>query len=357
MTHENHDHSGQNEDIWWQAVIRRDTHYEGVFTFGVRSTGIYCRPGCPSRKPRREQVQFYHTADEAEKAGFRPCKRCRPNQPISLDTQVELALHAARWLETHSDQRVTLKILGEAVGSSPYHLQRVFKAVMGVTPHQYAAQIKMRQFKDFLKDGEGVASAAFQAGFSSSSRIYEQGKERLGMTPGKYRRKGKQMEINYVIVDSPLGRMLVGATQKGICALSFGDRDDMLEDFLTTEYPAAILHKGDAGSLPWVYEILLHLEGLQPNLKLPLDIRATAFQMRVWEALRRIPYGETRTYSQVAVDIGQPTAVRAVASACAANPVSVVTPCHRVIRSDGSLGGYRWGLERKQALLEKEQKI
>jgi AraC family transcriptional regulator of adaptative response/methylated-DNA-[protein]-cysteine methyltransferase len=357
MTQENCKHTQRDENAWWQAVVRRDVCYDGVFTFGVRSTGIYCRPGCPSRRPRWEQVQFFATTDEAEEAGFRPCKRCRPNQPLHVAPQVELALLAAGWLEAHAGQRVTLKALGEAVGSSPYHLQRAFKSVMGVTPRQYAAQIQVQQFKGLLKEGEVVAAASFQAGFGSSSRVYEQGKERLGMTPGTYRRKGQDMQIQYVIVDSPLGRMLVGATHKGICALSFGDQDEALEAFLKAEYPAAVLQTGDEGFQPWVDEILQHLEGVQPNLDLPLDVRATAFQMRVWEALRKIPYGETRTYSEVAVEISRPAAVRAVASACAANPVSVVTPCHRVVRSDGGLGGYRWGLERKQALLEKEKKI
>lgn len=357
MTKEDIKITAHKEETWWQAVVRRDARYNGVFIFGVRSTGIYCRPGCPSRHPRREQVRFFATVEAAEDAGFRPCKRCRPDQASPVDVQVDLALRAARWLEAHAEQQVTLKRLGEAVGSSPYHLQRVFKAVMGVTPRQFAAQIKLQQFKELLKEGEAVSAATYRAGFGSSSRVYEQGKDRMGMTPGVYRRKGQNMEIAYVIVDSPLGRMLVGATPKGICALSFSDQDDALEAFLKAEYPAAGLRKEDGVTLPWVEEILLHLEGFQPNLELPLDVRATAFQMRVWEALRRIPYGERRTYAQVAVDIGQPAAVRAVANACAANPVSVVTPCHRVIRSDGGLGGYRWGLDRKKKLLEKEKKF
>ena len=246
--------------------------------------------------------------------------------------------------------------LGRQLGVSPYHLHRVFKQVTGLTPHQYAAALRLEQFKTNVKEGEQVTPALYGAGYGSNSRLYETAASRLGMTPASYRRGGKNMDIRYTFIECSLGRMLVAATHRGVCAVSFSDDEDALLEFLKGEYPAASLRRDDTFLKDQVCALLDYLGGIHPALELPLDLQATAFQMRVWEELRRIPYGETRTYSQVAASIGRPKAVRAVANACAANPAVLVTPCHRVVRGDGSPGGYRWGEMRKQALLALEQK-
>ena len=340
-----------DEDELWRALAGRDPRYNGRAYYAVRSTRIYCRPDCPSRRPRREQVIFFTTPEQAEAAGYRPCRRCRPRQAGA--PPVERAAQACRLIEREG--ALSLRELARRLGVSPSHLQRTFKAATGVTPRQYAARLKAEQFKSEVRAGQSVSGALYEAGYGSSSRLYETASRQIGMTPAAYRKGGKDMTIHYVITDSPLGRMLTAATDRGICAVYFGDSDAPLEAALAAEYPAARLVRGGSLSM-WVEALLAHLAGQQPHLDLPLDVRATAFQQRVWEELRRIPYGETRSYTQVAEAIGQPAAVRAVAHACASNPAAVVTPCHRVLRSDGSLGGYRWGLHRKQALLEQEKK-
>ena len=335
---------------YWRAVEARDARFYGAFVYGVRSTGVYCRPTCPSRRPRREQVLFFDRPEEAERAGFRACRRCRPKEAANGWLQ-----RLCDYMEANLDGPLTLKRLSEQVGLSPHHLQRSFKRAVGVTPRQYADGLRLASVKAGLRSGHNVTRALYDAGYGSSSRLYERSNSRLGMTPATYRQGGKNMRINYTIVDSPMGRLLVGATERGICAVSLGDSDRKLEAFLRTEYPKAEVRRDRNGLSRWVGAILKRLNGCERQLDLPVDVQATAFQWRVWEQLRAIPYGSTRSYSEVARAIGRPTAVRAVARACATNPISVVIPCHRVVREDGGLGGYRWGLERKRALLEQER--
>lgn len=342
------------EEKYWQAVLTRDTRSDGTFVYAVRSTGIYCNPSCSARRPRREQVVFFPQPEAAEQAGFRACKRCRPQEASVYELQAEMVQHACRYIETHLEGPLTLEALGKEVSVSPYHLQRVFKRIMGITPHQYAQAYRLGQLKQQLKEGETVTTALYNTGFGSSSRLYEQAPAQLGMTPATYRRGGKSTHIGYTIVDCPLGRLLIAATEKGICAICLGDSDADLEAALFSEYPAAEIQRDGVELSQWVNTLLSHLSGQQPQLDLPIDVQATAFQWRVWESLRAIPYGSTRSYGEIAQDLGDPKAARAVARACATNPVAIVVPCHRIVREDGSLGGYRWGLERKQQLLAQE---
>lgn len=342
------------EEKYWQAVLTRDTRSDGTFVYAVRSTGIYCNPSCSARRPGREQVVFFPQPEAAEQAGYRACKRCRPQEASVYELQAEMVQHACRYIETHLEGPLTLDALGKEVSVSPYHLQRVFKRIMGITPRQYAQAYRLGQLKQQLKEGETVTTALYNTGFGSSSRLYEQAPAQLGMTPATYRRGGKSTHIGYTIVDCPLGRLLIAATEKGICAICLGDSDADLETALFSEYPAAEIQRDGVELSQWVNALLNHLSGQQPQLDLPIDVQATAFQWRVWESLRAIPYGSTRSYGEIAQDLGDPKAARAVARACATNPVAIVVPCHRVVREDGSLGGYRWGLERKQQLLAQE---
>jgi AraC family transcriptional regulator of adaptative response/methylated-DNA-[protein]-cysteine methyltransferase len=338
-------------ETYWQAVLTRDRGADGTFVYGVRSTGVYCRPSCPARRPGREQVIFFPTLERAEEAGFRPCRRCHPRD---VDAQRALVEAACRTIETHLDGPLPLAVLGRAVGSSPYHLHRVFKRVMGLTPREYAAACRLDTLKARLREGEEVTNALYDAGYGSSRGLYEQALGQLGMTPATYRRRGGGMQIGYTIVDSPLGRLLVAATERGLCAVYPGDSDAALEAALRREYPAAGITAADGRLGPWVAAILRHLEGQPLPPDLPLDVQATAFQGRVWAALRAIPYGDTRSYGAVAAALGEQKAARAVAGACARNPVALVIPCHRVVQEDGGLGGYRWGVARKRQLLEQE---
>ncbi len=355
----------RSSDAFWLAVQTRDRAADGAFVYAVRSTGIYCRPSCPSRRPRRKQVSFFALPEAAEQNGFRACLRCHPRRVHLRDPKIEAVARVCREIEArisadasgNGDARITLASLGEKAGMSPHQLERAFRSVMGITPRQYADAKRMRQLKSRLKKGDDVTTALYDAGFGSSSRLYERAPSQLGMTPATYRHGGGGMKIHYTIATSPLGRLLVAATDRGISALYIGESDAKLESELRKEYPRAELHhdgRGPQALEGWVAKIIAHLRGKEPHLDLPTDVQATAFQRRVWEELRRIPYGVTRTYTQVARAIGRPTAIRAVARACATNPVSVVVPCHRVVREDGNLAGYRWGLSRKQALLEKE---
>ncbi|MGC9972574.1 MAG: bifunctional DNA-binding transcriptional regulator/O6-methylguanine-DNA methyltransferase Ada [Bryobacteraceae bacterium] len=335
-----------DDERCWRAVAGRDAAFDGEFVFAVRSTGVYCRPSCPARRPRREQVRFFETAQAAEGAGFRACRRCRPQDRRKAESEVvELACHLLP---------CPLKTLAEELGLSPRRLSRMFQRLLGVTLRQYADTQRLGAFKARVRNGGEVTDALYHAGYGSSSRLYERAAAQLGMTPATYRRGGRGVRIAYSIVGCPLGRLLVAATERGICALSLGNSDAQLEAALGEEFPQAEIRRDEAGLGGWTGALVKHLEGAQPALDLALDIRATAFQRRVWEELRKIPYGGTRTYSEIARAIGRPTAARAVARACATNPVSVVIPCHRVVRGDGGLGGYRWGLERKRALLETE---
>jgi AraC family transcriptional regulator of adaptative response/methylated-DNA-[protein]-cysteine methyltransferase len=344
------------DGIYWQAVLERDARFNGIFVYGVRSTGIYCKPSCPSRRPRRAKVAFFASTEGAEGEGFRACLRCRPRERSARDPRVEMVLRVCRSIEAHAREGMpSLTELGGELNISPYHLHRTFKSITGITPRQYAAAHRLKQFKSRIKEGEDVTAAIYDAGFGSSSRLYEKSSQHLGMTPATYRRRGKEMKINYAIVDCHLGRMLVAGTERGVCTVQFDARDEALEAALANEYPAAIITRDETGLGDWIEGLLRHLEGSRPALSLPLDLQATAFQTRVWDELRRIPYGATRSYSEVAKAIGQPTAARAVARACATNPVALVTPCHRVVREGGHLGGYRWGFERKEKLLEMER--
>jgi AraC family transcriptional regulator of adaptative response/methylated-DNA-[protein]-cysteine methyltransferase len=343
------------ETAYWRGVLARDRQLDGTFVFAVRSTGIYCRPSCPARRPTRKQVMFFPLPEAAERAGFRPCRRCRPEEAAARDPHAELVQRVCHWIEASDNGPISLPDLAAEAGVSPSHLQRTFKRLMGISPREYSEARRLHELKSRLQKGQNVTRALYEAGYGSSSRLYERSSAQLGMTPGTYRQGGRGMEIGYTIVDSPLGRVLVGATRRGVCAVSLGDADAVLEAALVAEYPHAEIHRDDSGFAPWVEAIQKHLEGREARLRLPLDLQATAFQMRVWKELQRIPYGRTRTYQEVARAIGRPQAVRAVARACATNPASIVVPCHRVIRGDGSLSGYRWGLERKQALLETEK--
>ncbi len=340
-----------DELIYWQAVQQRDAAFAGVFYYGVLTTGVYCRPSCAARQPRRENVRFFVATTDAERAGLRPCKRCRPNE---THPHQELIKRACEMLET-AESVIGLNDLSAQLGVSAAHLQRTFKRITGLSPREYAAARRVSDCKTEMQNGRSVTDALYQAGFGSSSRLYEKADANFGMTPANYRRGGLGMTIAYTVAPCALGQLLVAATERGICAVTLGDDAQSLSDNLRAEFPRAELNAAPTGLRDWLDAILRHLEGRQPNLELPLDVQATAFQARVWAELRRIPYGQTATYSEIAARLGQPTATRAVARACATNPAALVTPCHRVIGANGSLSGYRWGLERKRGLLEREK--
>jgi AraC family transcriptional regulator of adaptative response/methylated-DNA-[protein]-cysteine methyltransferase len=342
------------DDPRWNAVVTRDASRDGEFVFAVSSTGVYCRPSCAARRPRRENVQFFVRTEEAERAGYRACLRCRPKS-FSGNTESDGVKAICRFIEQHLDEPLTLDRLGKEFHQSPFHLQRRFKAVLRITPREYADSCRLRLLKRNLQAGDSVTRAMYDAGYGSSSRLYEKTASQLGMTPDKYRRGAIAAAIRYTCADSPLGRMLIAATERGICSIRFGRSDGELMAGLKREFPFAARKADEGGLQSWVSSLLRHMRGKNLDSSLPLDIRATAFQRRVWEYLQSIPFGATRSYSQVAKEIGRPSAVRAVARACATNPVAVAIPCHRVVRQDGSMGGYRWGIERKKTLLELEQ--
>jgi AraC family transcriptional regulator, regulatory protein of adaptative response / methylated-DNA-[protein]-cysteine methyltransferase len=338
----------------WNAVVAHSAAHDGEFVFAVSTTGVYCRPSCPARRPRRKNVSFFPRPDQAEKAGFRACLRCRP-RAFSGHEESDLAKQICRYIEQHLEESITLQRLGKAFGQSPFHLQRRFKATLGITPREYAESCRLRLLKSNLRSGNNVTRAMYDAGYGSSSRLYEKTASQLGMTPDKYRRGAIASMIRYACADSPLGRMLIAATDRGICAIQFAGSDAELLEGLKHEFPFAS-RKPDEGALQaWIKALLAKMTGREPDATLPLDIRATAFQRRVWSYLQSIPFGATRSYGQVAKAIGRPSASRAVARACATNPVAVAIPCHRVVREDGGMSGYRWGVERKRILLAIEQ--
>jgi AraC family transcriptional regulator of adaptative response/methylated-DNA-[protein]-cysteine methyltransferase len=342
------------DDSRWKAVISRDAAHDGEFVFAVSTTGVFCRPSCAARRPRRENVQFFLTPEQAEQAGYRACLRCKPKS-LSGNAQADGVKAICRFIEQHLDEPVTLDRLGKEFHQSPFHLQRRFKAVLGITPREYADSCRLRLLKRNLQAGDSVTRAMYDAGYGSSSRLYERTASQLGMTPDKYRRGAIAATIRYTCAESPLGRMLIAATERGICSIQFARTDGELIEGLKREFPFAGRKSDDGGLKSWASALLKHMRGKDLVSSLPLDIRATAFQRRVWTYLQKIPFGGTRSYGEVAKAIGRPTAVRAVARACATNPVAVVIPCHRVVREDGSMGGYRWGIERKKTLLEMEQ--
>jgi AraC family transcriptional regulator, regulatory protein of adaptative response / methylated-DNA-[protein]-cysteine methyltransferase len=344
----------RNEDPRWDAVAARDSGHDGEFVFAVATTGVYCRPSCPARRPRRENVKFFARPEQAEKAGFRACLRCRP-RASSGNPQSDFAKEVCRYIEQHLDETITLDRLGKAFRQSPFHLQRRFKAALGITPREYADSCRLRQLKRNLQSGDNVTRAMYDAGYGSSSRLYEKTASQLGMTPDKYRRGAIAATVRYACADSPLGRMLIAATDRGVCAIQFARSDGELIEGLKREFPFALRKPDEGGLQAWVEALLSKMTGRDLNAALPLDIRATAFQRRVWTYLQSIPFGATRSYGEVAKAIGQPTANRAVARACATNPVAVAIPCHRVVRKDGDISGYRWGVERKKILLEMER--
>ncbi len=344
-----------SDEVWWQASVARDERFRNLFVLAVRTTGIYCRSTCQARRPKRENVCFFATPEEAMSAGFRACKRCKPDEIDAGDPAVKLARRVCQHIDAHVEESVTLADLASALEVSPFHLQRTFKRVTGITPNEYLRARRLGALKGGLQNGESVASSLYGAGFGSSSRIYEQASAALGMTPATFRKGGAGMAIGYEVADCPLGRLLVAATERGVCAVYLGDSDTVLVAILRSEFPNADVDEGGPEMTSTVVSILSHLEGELPHLDLPLDVQATAFQRRVWDELRRIPYGEQRTYGQIAEALGQPKSARAVGRACATNPASIVIPCHRAVGSDGKLTGYRWGLDRKRKLLEQEQ--
>jgi len=349
-----------NEQNCWEAVLQKDPSQDGRFYFGVVTTGVYCRPSCPARRPRRENVRFYEAPEAAERDGLRACLRCRPRAErldatsAKMGEICDLLRRAAL-----SGEPVTLDTLSRRAGLTPYQLQRAFRAALGVTPRQYLQNCRFEALKQNLRSEGSVTDAIYESGFGSSSRVYERTDERLGMTPAEYRAGGKGLAISCVSFDSPVGRLMVAATDRGLCFVQFGASHEELLASLRKEYPAASIETLEA-PLPapfdaYVEALRKQLQGNQPRLDLPVAVRATAFERKVWSYLQSIPYGEVRSYSAVAAAVGRPTATRAVARACAANRAALVIPCHRVIRANGDLGGYRWGLERKEKLLERER--
>jgi AraC family transcriptional regulator, regulatory protein of adaptative response / methylated-DNA-[protein]-cysteine methyltransferase len=339
---------------YWRASVSRDARADGTFVLAVRSTHIYCRPSCPARRPLRRNVVFFRTREEAEKQGFRPCLRCKPNQVAGPIALVERA--TKRLVESGEDS-VRFGAMASSLGTTPATLRRAFLQVTGLRPRELAEALRLERFKKLLRAGKNITDALYETGYGSSSRVYERSNAQLGMTPATYRKGGNGMKIGYSIAKTVLGKVLVAATERGISAVYLGDSEAKLVQELRDEYPRAELAPADDSFERWVKEIVQRVDGNPPRVELPLDLQATAFQRRVWQELQRIPAGTTRTYSQVARALGNPKAVRAVARACASNPVSIVVPCHRVIRQDGNLAGYRWGLSRKEQLLAQEQKL
>jgi AraC family transcriptional regulator of adaptative response/methylated-DNA-[protein]-cysteine methyltransferase len=345
--------SARADEARWEAIRRRDHAFDGKFFFAVKTTGVYCRPSCASRAAKRENVSFYLTVKEAERAGYRACKRCRPDKLGAPDPRIEAVKRACERIAS-AEEAPRLADLAARAGMSPFHFHRLFKEVTGVTPKAYAAQMQARRAADGLRTAETVTEAIYDAGFNSSSRFYETAAARLGMTPTAVRRGGEGALIRFAVGETSLGAVLVAATDKGVCAIMLGDDPDALARELQDRFPRAELTGGDPAFERTVAQAvgLIEAPGQRPDL--PLDIRGTAFQERVWQALRAIPPGRTATYAEIANAVGQPKAVRAVAQACAANPLAVAIPCHRVVRADGDISGYRWGVERKRELLGRE---
>jgi len=342
-------------DPRWAAVVARDQAADGRFCYSVRTTGVYCRPSCGARPARPENVEFHATAADAERAGFRPCKRCKPDQPARTGQHAAAIADLCRFIE-RSERPPTLDELAERSGWSSWHLHRLFKEITGVTPKAYAAAHRASRVRQELGRSDTVTNAIYDAGYNSNGRFYERSNEMLGMTPTAWRAGGANTDIRFAIGECALGAILVAQSELGVCAIALGDDPDALARDLQDQFPQARLIGGDAGFEELVAKVVGFVEAPGLGLDLPLDVRGTAFQQRVWQALREIPAGTTTSYSDIAKRIGAPKSMRAVAQACGANTLAVAIPCHRVVRSDGSLSGYRWGVERKSALLQREAK-
>jgi AraC family transcriptional regulator of adaptative response/methylated-DNA-[protein]-cysteine methyltransferase len=344
----------------WAAVCSRSKDADGAFYYSVRTTGVYCRPSCPSRGAKRGNVAFHVTTADAEAHGFRPCLRCHPLAIIGKDPATERITEIARYITAHADSPLTLATLSTRAGLSPFHFQRTFKAVMGVTPKQFHQDARLVRLKQHLRAGDDVLGATFEAGFGSTARVYVEVDGRLGMTPVAYRQGGAGERIYYAVQETPLGLLMMAATDRGVCFVQFGDNADALNGELQREYPKAAIEPSAATGAPaldrWMEALGAHLALQGPRPDLPLDLRGTAFQIRVWRFLMSIKDGDVLSYAELAVGIGAPKAVRAVAAACAANRIAVLVPCHRVLRSNGGLGGYRWGEARKRVLLDGERR-
>jgi len=340
-------------DPRWDAVVARDPAADGAFFYAVKTTGVYCRPSCAARLPRPENVRFYATRAEAEQAGFRPCKRCRPDQPALVQQHAAKVAELCRRIEK-AEQAPSLNQLAEHAGLSPHHLHRIFKAVTGLTPKAYAAAHRAKRIRRQLDRSHTVTEAIYDAGYNSNGRFYEESNQLLGMTPTKYRAGGANTEMRFAIGECSLGSILVAQSERGICAILLGDDPEELARELQDRFPRAHLIGGDAEFERLIAKVVGFVEAPRLGLDLPLDVRGTAFQQRVWQALRQIPAGKTESYADIANRIGAPKSVRAVGQACGANPLAVAIPCHRVVRTDGGLAGYRWGVERKRTLLERE---
>ena len=343
------------EDLRWAAVVRRDRAVDGQFFYAVTSTGVFCRPSCPSRRPRRDRVRFFDSAQAAAAAGFRACRRCHPTGPSEKPAAAAIK-RATEYLSRHADETVPLSMLARVAGMSAFHLQRQFKRELGVSPREFQAACRAERFRRELRAGRDVAAATYEAGYGSPSRVYEASPTGAGMSPAAYRRAGAGSRVGFVTVRCELGWLLVAATDRGLCSVKLGDNARDLEQDLRREFSSAQVEANDLVQRDWVQAISEQLSNGSRSMALPLDVRGTAFQWRVWRALQAIPAGETRSYSEVAEAIGQPSAVRAVARACATNPVCVVVPCHRVLAKGGGIGGYRWGVARKERLLKTERK-
>ena len=352
----NRDVSARQQFDWqWDAVSRRDGTADGRFVYAVTSTRIFCRPSCPSRRPGRANVRFFDSPAAAAAAGYRPCKRCKPTTAGVAGGGDTAIIAATRYLARHADKNVSLAHLARTVGLSAFHLQRQFKQALGVSPREYQAAFRAQRFRRELREGRDIATATYEAGYGSPSRVYESSPTGNGMSPATYRRGGAGAQIGFITVEVPLGWLLVASTSKGICAVTLGNSQAVLESNLRDEFPHAEVQHNAHVKPQWVKAIAAGLSGSPRQINLPLDVQGTAFQWRVWRALQQIRPGDTRSYSDVAAEIGRPGAVRAVARACATNPVCLVIPCHRVVTKNGDVGGYRWGVSRKQRLLESEK--
>lgn len=340
------------EDRYWRATLARDARADGTFYFGVKSTQVYCRPSCPARRPLRKNTLFFSSPADAQKEGYRACRRCKPDE---IPEAVRIVQRAAKVLESEVDEQVNVQTLAHTLDVSTDALRRAFRRQAGLTPKELSAALRLKKFKNLLRAGSSITDALYATGYGSSSRVYERSDAHLGMTPATYQKGGKGMKIKYTTAKSSLGEVLVAATDRGVSAVYLGDAPAKLVDELKEEYPRAEISAEKGAYSQWVNEIVSRVEGSAPRRELPLDLQATAFRRRVWQELQKIPRGTTKTYSEVAKAMGKPRAVRAVARACATNPVSIVVPCHRVIRTDGKLAGYRWGLGRKEKLLERER--